>query len=224
MGITATYDGLESELRQAIELRERLLRRVAWWPRRWTLLPALRMNLTAKLPESVQTKMVDRASDEDRDNPLFGCVTASYWVEEMADHCRNSFELDKQTVGALKSIQEARQTAFLGFYRYFRLGTIVGVIIAVFGFLASQIPKETFEELGWPHAYGWYRLVLFVFLVILLIYAVAFSLMARPVTRRVLQVSSTAGLVLGILAALYGADDQGAPTSSAPPGHPPQPH
>ena len=50
--------------------------------------------------------------------------------------------------------------------------------------LATQVPKDTFEVLGWSGAYGWYRLTLFGVLIALLLYVAAIALFVQIVTTR----------------------------------------
>jgi hypothetical protein len=199
-GITGIYDNLRDEVFQAIAFRERLLRRTAKWPRSWVVVRLSGLNPTAKLPEGVQAKMLERASETDRSHPLFRRVTAPYWVEELSAHCHAMFRFDRDRLEALSAIQEEREVAFVGFYQHFKFGTMVPLIIGVLGFLASQIPKESFEVLGLPQWYGWYRLAVIATLVVLLAYAAQLSQIARRASRRTLGATRIVGLVLRICA------------------------
>jgi hypothetical protein len=145
-GLTATYDGLRTEVAEAVKLRDRLVRRGAPWPRRWPVITAARANPTAKLVAAVQSRMVSKASRDDQRHRLFSVVTAPYWVEVLADHCRQELGLTPSLIKGLSAIHDARQGALLAFFRYFRLGTIVGVVIAAFGFIASRFRRRPLKN------------------------------------------------------------------------------
>jgi hypothetical protein len=92
--------------------------------------------------------MTERASEVEGRHRLFRQVTAVYWLEELADYGREEFGLDAAGINALSVIQLARQSGQDSLFRYFRLSVIVGVIIAAFGFVGSQVPKESFAAVG----------------------------------------------------------------------------
>jgi hypothetical protein len=213
MGLTALYDSLQEKVLEAIDLREQVLRHSDWWPRRRLVITFWRLNPTAKVPEALRSKMLQRAAGHHAQDPLVDKVTAVYWVEELANHLRTTFSLGESQVRALKTVHEARQSALVGVTGMFRLRTLVGVVIAAIGFVAAQVPSETFKELGWPHAYGWYRLGLFVLLVVLVLYAMALSLPTRRPFQRLLYGSTITGLVLSICEARPDADEDAAPAA-----------
>jgi hypothetical protein len=194
---TAQYDVLSDLVEAALELRQRLNRRTVSFLYRWSF-PKLPVNPTGPTERHRQQLLVSAATESERRSPLFSCVTATYWIEELAAYLYEELELDADRLEALRRVHELRERALVGRPFWYSFTAVVGVLIAIVGFIAAQVPKESFAVIGWSDdAYGVYRLWLLGIFLSLVIYA---AILARRVAGRSFvgrgQVVSATGLVL----------------------------
>jgi hypothetical protein len=104
----------------------------------------------------------ERATPEDRANPLFGVVIAPYFIEALARHVTTQFDLTPEQSKDLASLHDERDKQEQVISTTLRFKSVRAAAVAVAAVLATQIPKESFEVLGLStHAYGVYRLALF---------------------------------------------------------------
>ena len=82
----------------------------------------------------------------------------------------DKFSIDADRAIALSRLHAEREIELRSYERVFRLKSWRTIVVAIGAFLASQLPKESFEVLHLGDAYGWYRLFLFGGLVFLFVY------------------------------------------------------
>jgi hypothetical protein len=155
-------------------------------PPEWWSVKDWRNHMTDPASDELRAEMGRVATEDEKEHRFFLFVTATYWLEALAANCCARFDLDANRTAGLLQIQQARQRELEPVRRQWR---IAAAIIAAAGFIASQVPKETFTALGFDSdAYGLYRLVL-IGVVVTLLGVVFYGLW--------LGVSSTHGRELG---------------------------
>jgi hypothetical protein len=177
LGITATYKEMVEYVSETISLRDDLLARLLktwldsqpWWRRwycrligmsRW-LVPAASWIGVVRTFNSFTAQARDEvlaiATDAERTRPEFEHVAAEYWLESIARGCCVRFQLDLQTLQALRKVHDLRE-APSQFQRLTSPQLFFTVVGGTFGVFAVLVPEEAFEVVGWGgQAYGWFR-------------------------------------------------------------------
>jgi hypothetical protein len=132
----------------------------AKWVAKWALAswpfdPTSRMFASADSPtyEQVKRRLEGRKSD-----PLWPVVAQPYWVEHFAHAAWQTLQLNAADVEALIKLQALRTNAQSRRDRLRPRARLAGLFLAA-SLVASQVPKELFERLGWD--YGAFRIAVF---------------------------------------------------------------
>ncbi len=164
--LSGTYDALVDEVKRAISLDLRRHGRVVRWVS-CRLPPQLLPYLDRRGTRPARERAARRLSEVERTDPLFSVVTAPYFIEALARHVLSRFALTQEQVEALAKLHELRNEHQERVTRFFTLRPVRTALLAGVAIVATQLPKETFDTLGWSNrTYGWYRLALFTLLVI----------------------------------------------------------
>lgn len=172
--LTSLYDALSHEVTRTFVLREALLRRTGGWGLVGPLLgpraaaAMVRRSGTLALAPSRCSMMQAAAEPEQRNDPRFAAATRPYWLEDLARELSVTSPLDRDRVAALEQIHQARSRGSAALGKLFSPRAAITGILTAFGLLASQLPKEAYEQLGWSTSYGDFRLQLFVALLLLI--------------------------------------------------------
>ena len=174
LGVTATYHKLVEYVSEAVEIRERLYKRLAAdqlhkaaLPVRWfgrltggtiwgvTLLrwAGQIFSTTSATPKVDREALSELATDDEREARAFQHIIAEYWIESLAKACCAEFNLDSQQLTALHKIHTLGETgtSFQRFSQPQRFIALAGVALGIF---VALVPKEAFEALGWTtHSY-----------------------------------------------------------------------
>jgi hypothetical protein len=192
--ITKTYADLAKVCLAAFELRDALLGRIS--PGRLTEVQSLPewtredwgKHVTDPASPELCAEMDKIAKEDEKKEWYFSSVIATYWLEALATNCCARFHLDANRTTGLSKIQLARQRELEPVGRQRR---IASVIIAAAGFIAAQVPVETFEALGFSNdAYGFYRLGVIATVVLLLAWTLGAPRMMLPDYHRELRRSA----------------------------------
>jgi hypothetical protein len=128
--------------------------------------------------------MTTAATADERELTLFPVVTNKWFVEGLAASVCDRFSISADDARALATLHTEREAERERFQRFYLLTPVRGFVVAVIAVLATQIPKDSFEAVGWGHAYGWYRIALIAALISLLFYLSLFRATARFVAKR----------------------------------------
>ena len=122
--------------------------------------------MTDPASDDLCAEMSKVATEDEKNHRFFSFVTSTYWLEALAANCCARFDLDTNRTAGLSEIQLARQRELEPVRRQWR---IASGIIAAAGFIATQVPQETFAAFGFSNdAYGYYRFWVVVAVVLLL--------------------------------------------------------
>lgn len=209
--LSEMYDDVEEEVRAAVRLDADLrLRGMPWATRALMLRLSPRLwRYLRKRPDSLRKRLSDRATSDERESRFVEIVTASHFIEELAADLRRRFGLTGNQAEALERLHAEREREDATFAAFMGLRALRNLAVAAVALLAAQLPKESFEVLGWDSAYGWYRLGLLLFLLTVLLYValprllistVGRSVQSLQVLRDASRVRHVTGLVLMVCA------------------------
>jgi hypothetical protein len=195
--ITRRYLDLVDDVRDAVELRERLVRRafmsfledepllkrvymrasgVSLW-----VLPLARLTGAFAPADPVTGQLQERlkevADEEDQARRTYPYVVSEFWVESLATGCCERHALDAAVVAGMRRIWELRsaQTRFERLTSPQRFLAVTGVGLGLF---ATLVPKEAFEALGWTaHSFGVARAVFAIVLLVTALYLAVLTLL-----------------------------------------------
>jgi hypothetical protein len=171
------YDGVVEEVWSAVSLRQALVISGRSWLAR-QLFANFPLFLRPR-PDPLRQKLEHAATTDQREHRHYAAVTGEYFIEGLATAICQQFSIDARKAKALTKLHLEREAEFARFERFWRLAPLKSIALAVAAVLAAQVPKETFDVLGWSGAYGWYRLTLFGVLSALLLYIAAIGLFVQ---------------------------------------------
>lgn len=183
--LTKTYFALVSHVRQALALREGLLRASLKNDNPWQRI--LRNVAEHHDPylgtDALLAHRLQRAAtaDDERD-PLFRLVTSEDAAEKLAAYICEELDLSAVDVAALAKVHSLQEQRLSGVTTLFEAKTLVGIILAGGAFLASQVPRELVTYLGVDH--GLYQVVVFFSLMIGVMYVLVLWIGWGPPVRR----------------------------------------
>jgi hypothetical protein len=205
--LTEKFNTVTRHLGETADLRIALLRRGFKLENRWAGVMSQRLDPFWRPADEILEKMGRKAKEAERNSSHFEAAMSPYLVERLAMECEDKFGITRGEARALHAIHEQRIPAVRSLYARVSLKGLAGLIIGVFGFAAAQVPKESFEEFGLLHTYGWYRLALVAVMVLSLAYAATLSLLAGPTARKSLFRLRVIEVVLVFLVACRAEPD-----------------
>jgi hypothetical protein len=161
-----------------------------------------------ELQPLISAQAVAKATEDEKQSPLFEVAVDAYWPEALARHAGVQLGLDQPVVRALLRINEAQEASLERVSRWTSPKFWLGVIVAAGAVLANQVPKEAFQYVGWSEYYVGYRSAAFLALVLALIYTVvlipaSINSMGRSSPKHVMAVHELIQLVLVHLEASF---------------------
>ncbi len=150
------YLELRTFLHKAADIREKLLRLTT--PRRYRALSISGARLDPFIANPDDSwEMKEEAAKHERTievedlSNIVEAVTDTYWGEKLAVLAQHELKLSEADIDAIQILHEAYAPMEDARMKRFGPRAWFGALVAAVAFLASQVPKEIFERIGWDY-------------------------------------------------------------------------